>query len=58
MISVLYSELYVYTMYIKRYSACTYVRFDSSETTGRANIKLSMIDHHSRVSVIRVFVTS
>ena len=35
-----------------------YVRaLNSSETTGRTNIKLDTVDHHLGVSVIRVFVT-
>ena len=35
-----------------------YVRFNSSKSTGRANIEPCTIDLHLGLSVIRVFVTS
>ena len=34
-----------------------YIRFNSSETTKRTDIKLSTIDHYLKMSVIRMFVT-
>ena len=37
---------------------CPCVCFNSSETALGTSIKLGTIDHHSMVSVIRVFVTS
>ena len=39
-------------------SLCTFMGFNSSETTGRTNIKLGMIDHHLGVSAIRSLTTS
>ena len=44
---------------MKRNSVCVSVScFNCSETDKGTSIKLDTIDHHSVVSVIRVFVTS
>ena len=49
------------TLYIKQSLVCNvgiYVRFTSSETIGRANIKLGTIDHLVGVSMMRGRMTS
>ena len=44
------------TLNKKRDYVWTYVRFNSSETTGRTKIKFGTIDHHLAVSVIKLLV--